>query len=680
VRPRKRRTWRAWILIAGAVLVALAFWLWNSNTARTSASSSARPSGVHSGNPFGAQRRTASSSARATHAGSGESHLAEAGYALSGTVHSSAGRLLGGTTVCAVPDPRSCCDVMQCEVTDPQGRFAFSELAAGMTDVLASAPGHVARRQSLGEHAAETLDIALEPGGGAVEGSVLDASGGPIPGALIQLRSSGTTAITSAVLSEADGSFRAYAPEGSIDVVASAEAYSLATRRVRSPARGVTLALAPAASIGGKVVRADSDEPVAGVEISATAVHDPFDLRYLARSGADGTFLLEGLTGGGLFEIQVGGSGWRGASQSISIDVGRVSEPLLLSVLPATSLAGRVTVADEPCSEASVSAVGPASVNARAGASGSVQMPGLWPGRYEVDVHCPGALPHRELLVVGDEPITRHWDLSAGLSIAGRVEDPDGKPLANATVSVTPQDELSEAQAHCSTTAAGEFSCTGLEPGKYTCSLANALGADVVPVWLATESAKDILLRARGHGTIQAHTRPAAGDDSAELRVFARREGELAVQATNRGTGFVFERMPLGLYEVYVGLPAAAGATAIARLQRHGEVIELELEAPPALSIAGRALDESGMPWVDAWVIVEPSDLFARPAFTAEPPTLTGDDGEFALRGLAPGRYDLRAHSAAGAGTLQGVVAGASAVTLRKSRAELASATPPAGP
>jgi carboxypeptidase family protein len=657
------------IVGAAAVLSALALWLLGSDPVSKIGPRSIEPTQTQgqarSTPPYPSVRRSAAVP------------VYERAPALAGVVRSSTGRPLLGATICVLDAPGASADELRCQPTDHEGRFELSGRDLEGTALLATAPGHISGRQRLEPIRASgrpaSVEITLHPGGAEIAGRVVDASGGPVAGAVVTLRPPGALAVTAVVMSEADGRFAAHVPDGTFDVIARAEAYSQAARRARSPARGVTLALAPAAAIVGKVVSGDTDQPVGSVSVRATSVHDTLDLSYRASTGADGTFRIEGLPGGGSFRVEAIGLAWRGdAVEWVSVDVGQTSDLVVLRVLAATPLTGHVTIGTEPCPEASVAATGPIRAAALANPDGVLQLDGLLPGRYEMSVRCPGALSHQEVIDVGAEPVTRRWELTRGLSVSGRVEGPGGEPVAEVTVNVSGTDALSEEpSASCTSSLNGEFSCAGLRPGEYDCFLSGMMRSerDVVHVALVRDAATGILLRAPPTGTIHARFASAPGDDSASLSVFARGASGHAVESMpSAGDGFVFERMPLGRYEVYVNLPPAHGQPVVALLQHHGQLVELELAPPLALSIQGRALDESGTPWLDAWVTMLPSDDLARTPTAVETPTLTDARGEFTLTGLAPGRYDLQVQGTSGMGVLQGVSAGSSNVVLRQSQ------------
>ncbi len=589
-------------------------------------------------------------------------------HAIVGVVRNRAGSTLSGVTVCALGRRPDTC----CEVTGPTGLFELHAKGAEVTDLLATAPGYLPRQHSLAEYDGRSrrdssMEITLELGGSVIAGSVVDVSGGPISGAVVRLNSTEGQTVSAIVMSGADGRFTAHVPEGNFDVIARAEAYSQTAHRVRSPAIGITLALSPGAVIEGIVLSRDTDEPLADVRVSVKAVHDPLDLLSLTRTRADGTFSVDGLSGGGEFHVQASSATGRGTVQSVTVDVGQTSEFLVLRMFAGTSLIGHVTSATGTCPDASVTVIGPSSTTARASPDGLVRLDGLLPGRYEVVVRCPLALSHHEVIDVGHEPLTRLWPLTGGLSVSGRVEDLHGEPMGNAIVNVSPRDLSEEPSVSCSSGPNGEFLCSGLSTGDYDCSLSDGTQVDVVRVSLQQDSVASILLRARSFGTIYARVVQSAHGSANELGVFARLAGGFPVQSVPHSSGFVFERMPLGRYEVYVNLPTANGHPTEAVLQHQGQIIELDLDAPLSLSIEGQVLDESGAPWIDAWVTARPVDALARTSTSTDRPTLTDERGEFVLRALTAGQYDLQVQGVSGTGSLKAVKAGSSDVVIRKS-------------
>jgi protocatechuate 3,4-dioxygenase beta subunit len=583
-----------------------------------------------------------------------------------GIVRAPSGAAKAGATVCASAfDPRH---RVRCTDTDESGRFVMRDLDQTRTDWIATSPGFLPGRIELDAQAAAAWDAAplvftLEQGGVEIRGSVIDATGGVITGALVSVGVVGASSPSSIVVAGGDGSFRTQVEQGLYEVVARADGYSHAMRRVRAPAHGVALALAPAASIAGKVVRGDSGEPAGGVTVSARPASGGFGWLELATSGEDGAFRIDGIRGGGHYHVQASGDAWRGSTESIAVDVGQTSESVVLRVFPAVSVSGRVTRDGVPCEGATLEASGPLRASARAARDGSAALRGLIAGRYDLLVECPGAAGTREELIVERQSLSRKWDLSSGLSVSGRVEDPNGTPLAGVGVELVPVNaEDGAPAARCSSGSDGKFACSGLVAGDYDCypDLPDS-ERDRVRISLGRSSVSGVRLRAGGFGKLSVRVSKPEGAAS-DVWVFARPVGGIAIEGKSHASRFEFERLPLGRYDVYVNQPTAGAKPVI--LERHGQSVELELSAPESLSIGGRVIDDEGTPCLDAWVSARGEGM-TRASSPLAGPALTDDSGAFELRGLTPGRYDLEVRGARGAAALQGVLAGANEVVLR---------------
>ncbi|MET0413726.1 MAG: carboxypeptidase-like regulatory domain-containing protein, partial [Polyangiaceae bacterium] len=584
-----------------------------------------------------------------------------------GVVRAASGHPLRDALVCT-RSQADCCSAPSCSATDERGHFALYDVPAEHRIIVASAPEHLAREQRLPPPSVglRSLDITLLAGGAEVLGSVVDATGGAVPGALVTLRGTGAAATTTIVIAAEDGRFRARVPEGEVDVVARADAYSAAAQRIRAPARQITLVLAPGAEIVGRVVDDASDEPVAGVTLSARSPHATEPLPHFGVSGADGEFRLSGLQGGGWYRIDAASQRWRSDERWISVDVGQSSEPLLLRLRPATTLAGTVRRAGEPCVDALVTASGPSAQAAYSSESGQVRLEGLWPGRYQINVYCDAALPYREAIEIEARDVVREWDVDLGFAVLGKVQGPRGEPVANAVVSVVPVGESEDrSPSSCISAEDGEFTCSGLSVGEHDCFLADTADAELVRVSLgASAPAEHVLLRARAAGTIQVSV-SSPGGDSGEHKVFARGSDGFALEGAPRQGGAVFERVPLGRYEVYADLPLAGASPVVVELERSEQVVDVEVRAARPISIEGRAVDEQGAPVIEAWVGVSPSDTTLRAPSATYPPALTDDEGAFTIPGLTPGEFTVQVRTATGEGERRGIAAGSTGVLVR---------------
>jgi hypothetical protein len=428
----------------------------------------------------------------------------------------------------------------------------------------------------------------------------------------------------------------------------------------------VTLVLAPGGEIVGRVVDAASDEPAPGVVLTASSPHADTQMPGAAVSDAEGEFRILGLAGGGWYQVNAKSDQWRGDEQWVNLGVGQSSEPLVLRVRAATLLTGSVKRAGEPCPEAMVTASGPAADAAYSSETGAVRLEGLLPGSYRINVYCSQALPYSEEIEVGSSPVVREWDVESGLSVSGKVEGPSGTPEPNVVVSITPVGEAADRPpSNCTTDGDGQFTCAGLLPGDHDCFVADTSSSDVVHVSLENGSSPPpVLLRTRPSGVIRVSVASDRGENDRAFKVFARGGDGFAMEGTPRDERFVFERVPLGRYEVYADLPSPR-APIMANLLRAGEVVDVEVMAVRKMSIDGRAVDERGGVVAEAWVSVSPTDAVARTPSATYPPTLTDEYGVFTVAGLAPGDFDLQVRTSSGEGERRAVAAGSTGVVIR---------------
>jgi hypothetical protein len=211
-------------------------------------------------------------------------------------------------------------------VTDENGRFSISYLAAGTYRVAVTHPGFPSLHTQVGTESAAEVTL---PFGGGVEGQVRDAhTSGPIAAA--RVAASGPGSASHEVASGADGSF-SIAPmiAGAWTLEATAPGYvPAAPQRVeigagREPgqvtARGVRIVLERGATVAG-TVRDHNGQRVAGATVRAG--------RTQARTDAEGNFRLADVPTGRT-EIT---AELDGAQGSASVPLGPGDEVLTLEI------------------------------------------------------------------------------------------------------------------------------------------------------------------------------------------------------------------------------------------------------------------------------------------------------------------------------------------------------------
>ena len=270
-------------------------------------------------------------------------------------------------------------------------------------------------------------------------------------------------------------------------------------------------------------------------------------------------------------------------------------------------------------------------------------------GEYLVAVRAPGLAPGRtEVVRTPGEAVSRaEVELEEAAALTGRARGAGGGPVAGAQVRAVPivsrwpgfgapsapPEETSVAE----TGAAGAFRIEGLSPGSWTVTVEAPATHPVSlprvavpgePLDVALEpvgAVEGIVLRADGRPGAGAFVRGASLDHGAAVRAGA--DGRFRLAA------------PAGSYVLHAslgdGLAAAAGPIALAA----GETVrDTIVRLGPAAALHGEVLRRDGAPASGAEVALFPHgtrEIAARAVAAA--------DGRFAVRGLPPGAYDVRA-------------------------------------
>lgn len=600
--------------------------------------------------------------------------------AVRGTVRSTARAPVRAANLCLLRDTRdepktpAAWDLVGCVLSNQRGAFAFA-LESGVHAkylVTASAAEYQPAAREIGEEELRgsssmlSVDLVLQKGGARVGGTVVDATGGPVPGAQVLVKAEGSLSPI-ATTTRALGDFTVFFVPGPIVVAAEAEGYSRAQTNGVAPDDHLKLTLAPGATIVGRVIEWGSGRAVPGVAVTATRTRG-FELldRGSAVSNEAGKFTIARLVPG-TYQVTAKAEHWSGSSKEIGVGPLETSPVVVLRVAPAASLQCEVRVEHEPCADGSVRMVGPQDGAVKqTDLAGLVRFQGVRPGTYSVVASCGGAVSKVDSvkLVAGDNP-PRFWDLGKGLSIRGRVVGTDQSPRSGVSIAVTRSASRWGLSRRCIRSDGGHFECSGLEPGAYECAAVDDAGvalSDPVTIALGNGSVDSVLLPLHEMGSIRVLVRSAADEPRNNALIFARSEGSILRPVPRRTQGeYVLENVALGTYQVVEGTPPAEQQGKTVHLTSAGQVATVELVARERAAVTGRVVDEQGDPVMDAWVRV------AMPVFGSHDlsPVLTDAEGWFEFADLSDGSsYRLEVESVSAAGALDNVLAG-SQVTVQ---------------
>ena len=542
-------------------------------------------------------------------------------------------------------------------------------------EALSAAPN---LRQSADAGASSVVDAAETRW---LEGSVVDAIGGPVAGARVSIRPSPSERAAPpyperVAISDARGGFRTRVPRSALLIEASAEGYAVARKVLNGTLGGVQLVLVAGGSVAGRVVR-EQDVPVPGALVQVSP-----KLRQLAggeaRTDESGQFVVSGVPAG-IVSVTASAPGLEQSSEWVRLNVAEAYGPVVLRLSAGRSIAGSIRVAGTPCSSGSVQLDGPLGGTASIGGSGIYRLDGVAPGQHWVTAMCDGAAPAaRSLEVDGSPGVTQlDWELDAGLALRGTVALSTGEPMGGVPVLVTAQPSteptgadgavlartlMAQAASQCSSDVGGRFSCGGLLPGWYVATPVTARGAASAsaPVFLDARSNPEVRLILAEAGTIHVTLTEPPASGAPFAGVYARGSRPFPVPAVPREDDFVLENLPLDHYRVSIGrgVAPAGPSTAEVTLERPGQVVHVQLRPPEPLSIVGRVLDTDGTPVPEAWVYASLSLPGIPIAIDAGQPVMTDADGNFEIAGVEPGQYRLRAVHNLGEGQRPQVLAG----------------------
>lgn len=558
----------------------------------------------------------------------------------------------------------------QFTATDAAGLFRFSNVAKTRFTVMASQASHIGASVKIDLTATQSsppLRLMLGDGGFAIEGTVSDAGGGIIGGAVIvaKLRDQMSFATTTN-----DGRYQMRLPRGTHIVSVDANGYAALHGQAIESVGDITrnFVLTPAATISGKVTD-DDGAAIAGALVMARTEAMP-GRPFFASTGADGTFHFGNLPSGRADFSARKGAYW-GASEPLpDLQATEIRTNVLIKVSLRPYVKGIVVNHDgEAASECAVRIESGAvsagflsgEVIARCKADGSFAVNALPAGRYAIQVRADGyAWSARDFLMTEVSQELK-FTLDPEIVLKGSVVTNDGSPVQGAKVELTTRashagDAMFTGATSRTTDERGRFEANHLGSGMLRVNVRHdAFGLIELEQSIAEVKMHDLVLRFPPPAFISGKV--VWDDGKPAAQVIARWHcGRDAFQsATDRAGAFRIGPVPQGFGELAarseangmdrLGGPATAERKRLfikAGMGLDGIVVTLKR---PNKTMGGKVIDERARPVANARIIVGEDHEAERVAWKDSPPgwntheATTDADGKFTIPGLVKGTY-----------------------------------------
>ncbi len=370
--------------------------------------------------------------------------------AIQGSVRDREGRAIAGALVAVVRSSKDSDGAGALAVAvaagNREGRYCVSVLAPGDYFVTAHAEGFLAPGpKRVSAPVVGTVDLMLGPGGQLLSGRVLDAGGGAIAGARVQIdvdreaTRSGAVAVT---LADNEGRYRLTLPRGLHGYYVQAEGYAADRGSLQVIGRQVwDFRLLPAARVSGRVIERGSRAPVAGAVVRMQ-LEGSRPAAGATISDESGAFVIDALAPG-VYELFAHKGRLVGLRPSrLAVKLAEQVADVVIELEPGHSLSGTVRgPASAPISaEVVVTSTGARgagqSLSATTDGKGAFRFDGLLPGAFVVVASAPGFLDAGRRVTVTSDVVGIELVLGAAAHLEAIVVDADGRPVPGAEVRV----------------------------------------------------------------------------------------------------------------------------------------------------------------------------------------------------------------------------------------------------
>ncbi len=587
--------------------------------------------------------------------------------------------------------------------TDATGAWTLSQVAPGAYVVTATASGFLpaARERfalAAGEHRT-SIDLALEPGGTLVHGTIADVGGGTIAGAQIVAIQDKLGALLGGKVapyvaqSGSDGRYELTLPPGAFQLAVHHDDYTEAQRDIEVAHKPIVadFALVPGGTIRGQVVVRGSNKPVPGALVEAHGGR-------IARGGShgeatadgDGKFTLKSLRGGAI-SLTAAAPGFASTSPSVvELGIGEQVDGVRVVVDRAPSIFGRVVergtqkgIAGVQLDAFSLGSQTQVRAPEPSASDGAFEIVGVKAGSYILFAVGEDKMPEMgKAIEVADKDVTGVIvEMSAGATLSGRVAPPSAASIGLALTGEVGLGNVFElvktAFVRADTDASGAFELRHVPPGSFSLVATTREGpAGKLPVTVTTADQRGLVVTLETRASISGRVVDTKGAPVAGTRVAARSAEEHKMTIDFSGMGregatsgedgaFQIVGLEPGKYTVHASdLEDMLERASAKKDKKKPDVIELAAGAERSgvvITVAtrdgvirGQVVGTDGKPAPDAWVTAHraPPEGMERIAdyedYFGPPPVLAKEGGKFVIDKLRDGTYTVIAEGPRG--------------------------------
>ena len=564
--------------------------------------------------------------------------------------------------------------------TQPPAKFSVAATAEGRSAAIVEVDTRDPRS------AAERLELRLGGCESALFGQVNDSSGGPIAGAQVCLAPPRASACVTA---DAGGAYRTCLTPRQNIVSVSAGGYGAIYDRVEYVGHRLQrdYALTPEAVIVGRVVRADTNAPIAQASISVSSADagQRFPAPGATTTNDIGRFTISGLASG-RYRMRAFAEGLATTDTvEVNVEAGHPSGEVLLRLSPAARVSGVVTDGRDAIVGATISlgmGTPSGSVDAVTQSDGSFVLDPVGRGFATLNVRDYDVREPKTIKIDRSDVSGVRVLVDSMGSIAGRVTY-KGKPAAGAQVFAAMQRDAATAELD------GSYALRGLAPGRYQVSASDhtnsAFGKGLELMLGKGERRTGVDFEITYEGAIsgvvvEPDGKPVAGV-AVQFSRLDRDDGGSDVTAPD-GTYCVRTLMGSGTYRAMV----AAAARSSVRLKFAADAPTVELKDGTSevkdvrivvqrdhLTISGSTADGDGQPLSDVRVVAfrtdDPTGAMLDDRY-AHPGAISAVDGSYLIENLDAATYVVRARAGDGSeGVARAISAGEKNVIVTLQRA-----------